>query len=157
MTKVQKLMEANPDLTLGGYLTAEEALYKTHPHIHKKLYPNSSVGFKKNYYDPNEDLASDHSQKSYQYIHELLDLLEEAKCVLKRPQVRKPSSYTWKHRVEQYAAKINGSNTHHWVGNGLFIAVLRERKLPEKRADELNAWVPLGEKALNFCDELQLW
>ena len=95
-----------------------------------------------------EDLASEHHEKSYQYIHEFIDLLEKEKCILKRPQVGKPSSYTWKHKVEYYVR--NDLNDHHWIGNGLFIAILRERNSAEKRADILNAWVPFGSKALNF-------
>ena len=152
-------MQENPDLILReGYMTDDEKLRREDPEIYEMLYKKTM------YYrspekllDEEKDLASEHHEKSYQYIHELLDLLEKEKCILKRPQVGKPSSYTWKHIVEHYARKINGSHTHHWVGNGLFIAVLRERNIPEKKADILNAWVPFGVKARNFCDELRLW
>ena len=157
MTKVEKLMQRNPDLTLGGYLTAEERLKKHNPELHLKLYPNSRLLNENTFYDENEDLASEHNQKSYEYIHELLDLLEKNKCILKRPQVGASTSYGWKHRVEAYTRKKRGKNSHHWIANGLFIAVLRERNLPVKQADELNAWVPLGKKAYKFCDKHQLW
>ena len=174
MTKVQKLFKENPDLDIGeGYMTFDQRLRKEDPEAYELLFKGKYL------YKPTkdlpleeEDLASEHHEKSYQYIHEFLDLLEKEKCILKRPQVGKPSSYTWKHKVEYYVRKKRGDNTwkhkteyyvrdhfvdHHWIGNGLFIAVLRERNLPEKRADILNAWVPFGCKALNFCEKNHIW
>ena len=124
-------MKSNSDLTLNGY-------YR--------------VGDKK---DPEEELKSNHLQKGYEYIREYLTLMIDKGCVLKKVSTL-GSSYGWKHRVERYTSQFReDKRTWHHIPNGLFIAACREMGVPELlTADKLNAEIGLGQKALEYHEQL---
>jgi len=155
MTKAQKLMQENPDLDLGGYTDSSTPPAQRNQNPLSTSFPNKDSAFL--LYDELRDVGSNHNQKSYEYIHDLLDILKDQRCILKSPNVGN-SSYGWKHKVETYTRKLRAieygfnPHSHHWIANGLFIAVLRERGLPERRCDTLNAWVPFGVRAAEYCN-----
>ena len=132
---VYNLFQEHKDLTLNGYFYVEPG--------------------RKPYEDTEEELRSAHNLKSYQYIHEFLDILQDHGLFLKNPNRKGGTSYGWKHRVEDYTCKDSDKNTWHHIPNGLFIAVLRERGLPERQIDGgPNAFVPLGHKAYDLVEKL---
>lgn len=140
MTKVYKLMKQHKDLTLNGYFYHERG--------------------RKPYVDTDERLNGDLAQKAYQHIHEYLDLLVDNTRILKSAPIHPGFSYFWKHRVEDYTTLLHQDEfgklgTPHWIPNGLFIAVLRERGIPEKQiANGPNSTVPFGMKALKFHEKM---
>ena len=79
MTTVQKLFKENPDLDIcEGYMTYDQRLRKEDPEAYELRF-KGRYNYKptKDLHLEEEDLGSEHHEKSYQYIHEFLDLLEK--------------------------------------------------------------------------------
>lgn len=121
-----KIMQKYPDLCLYGY-----------------LYRDYTKETEKSMWD---EFGFDHYDKAVLIIRDFLESLKESDVLLKNPTDTYGTSYSWKHRVEEYSEKEYGER--HWIANGLFIAMLREMGIPEKPIFKSpNAKVPFGKKA----------
>ena len=160
------LFKKHTDLNLAGYILPKRLTILDHEWKSRGLQPPSDPTP-----DTEEELKSPYLDLSVQIANDFLDYMRLKKAITKNHTRRYGSSYTWKHRVEDFSQNHQlfldsqkGKGKHHQdkfhhIPNGLFIAVMREKNIPHQQGYptydpfDVNARVHFGGRALKALEQ----